>query len=113
MVLQNFHAVQNVERSSPTKTSISVASAGAAAGIAGVRVVILLRGSAAGAVNRVSRARVTDQDLLCLDAVATTAVGGAGIHSMAVVDTATYCVAFNYLDTHNGGGKGSSLLVKS
>lgn len=113
MVLQNFHAVQKVDLSSPTKTSIGVASAGAAAGIARVRVVVLLRGSRARAVDRVSRARVADQDLLCLDVVATAAIGRAGINSMTVVDATTDCVAFYYLDTHDGGGNGNGLLVKA
>lgn len=102
VVLQNFHAVQNVELSSPTKTPISVASASAAAGIARVRVVVLLRVTGAGPVDRVPRARVAHQDLLCLDAVATTAIGRAGINSMTVVDATTDCVAFDYLDTHDG-----------
>lgn len=110
MVLQNFHAVQKVELSSPTKTPVGVASSGAAAGVARVRVSILLRGSGAGAVDRVSRARVANQDLLCLDIVATTAIGRAGINSMTVVDATTHCVAFDYFDTHDGCGNVSRLL---
>ena len=111
MVLQNFHAVQNVELSSPTKASVGVAAAGAAA-ITRVRVAILLRGSRPGGVGRVPRARVANQDLLCLDAVATAAVGRTGINSMAVVDATTDCVAFDYLDTHDGKGNGSRLIRK-
>ena len=102
MVLQNFHAVQKFELSSPTKTTIGVTSAGAAAGIARVRVAIALRWSGAGTVGRVPRARVANQDILCLDAVATAAVGWAGVYSMTVVDAFTNCVAFDYLDTHDG-----------
>ena len=110
MVLQNFHAVQNVEPSSPTETPVGVAAAGAAAGVARVRIVVLLRGPGAGAAGRMSSARVADQDLLCLDAVTATAVGRAGINGMTVVDATTNGVAFDYLDTHDGGCNGSSLL---
>ena len=113
MVLQNFHAVQNVELSSPTKTPVSVASAGATAGIARVGVIILLRGSGAGAVDRVPRASITNQDLLCLDVVTTTAIGRAGINSMTVVDAATDCVAFDYFDTHDGSGDDNRLFGTS
>ena len=109
MVLQNCHAVQNVELSSPTKTPVGVASTGATAGIARVGIVVLLGGSGAGAVDRVSPARVAHQDLLCLDVVATAAVSGARINSVTVVDASTHCVAFDYLDTHDGGGNGSGL----
>lgn len=86
MVLQNFHAVQNVELSSPTEASVGVASAGATAGITRVWVVVVLRGSGAGAVSRVSRAYVANQDILCLDVVPTTAIGRACINSMTVID---------------------------
>ena len=110
MVLQNFHAVQKVELSSPTKAPVGVASAGAAAGIARIRVIIVLRGSGAGAVNRVPRARIANQDLLCLGVVATTTVGRAGIHSVTVVDATTNCVAFDDFDTHVESGNGSRLL---
>lgn len=86
MVLQNFHAVQNVELSSPTKAAVGVASAGATAGIARVWIVIVLRGSGAGAVSRVSCADVANQDVLCLDVVATTTIGRACINSMTIID---------------------------
>ena len=56
-----------------------------------------------------SRARVADQDILCLDAVAAAAIGRAGINSMTVVDATTDCVAFDYLDAHNGKGNGGRL----
>ena len=113
MLLQNLHAVQNVERSSPTKTSVGVATAGAAAAITRVRVVMVVRGSGAGAVNRVSRTRVANQDILCLDTVATTTIGRAGINSVAVVDATTNCVAFNDFNTHDGSGDGSRFLSGS
>ena len=110
MVLQNLHAVQNVELSSPTKTAVGVPSAGATAAIPRVRVSIVVRGSGARALNCVSRTRIANQDILCLDAVATTTIGRAGINSVAVIDATTNCVAFNDFDTHDGSGNGSRFI---
>ena len=57
-----------------------------------------------------SRTRVANQDLLCLNVMATTTVGRAGINGMTVVNATTNSVAFNDLDTHDGSGNGSRLL---
>lgn len=50
-----------------------------------------------------SRARVPYQYLSCLDVVASTAICRAGIHRVSVVDASADCVAFDDLDTHDGG----------
>ena len=53
-------------------------------------------------MNRVRRACVANQDILCLDTVATSAVGRASINSVTVVDATTDSVAFDHFDTHDG-----------
>jgi len=55
---------------------------------------------------------VADEDLPCPHGMVTTAIGGAGINGMTVIDALANRVALDDLDTHDGSG-GSGLLDRS
>lgn len=81
---------------------MSAGTVSASASVARVGIVVLI--CRLRTVGRVSRARVANKDLPCLDIVASTAVGGTGIDRVTVVYAATHGVALHDLDTHVDGG---------